>query len=237
MKTEWPSLWIPHVYNQEGQTPLKIAHMHRHRRVIGWLLELLRDYPFGYCQYQVSSMIFDIIGEGFESQVGQYLDCRFKTQKWTTPYQTGRLLISESSGINQTTITNWPSRTSNFEEKFFRPECTQVPVHMKVLDCPNLHQLSGQDLQKLLLSMTRSDIAIFSHKSIQALIEYTWERTRCVIVGWLFLPFLGYLVTYMIFLEILFSTDPAEDSALRQHLKAYTMSTQAILLAFAIYFI
>ena len=51
MNVEWPTLVIPHIYNQEGQTPLKLAHRYRHRRVIGWLLDLLKNYPFGYCQF------------------------------------------------------------------------------------------------------------------------------------------------------------------------------------------
>ena len=51
MSKEWPTLVIPHIYNIEGETPLKLAHEYRHRRVIGWLLDMLKTYPFGYCQY------------------------------------------------------------------------------------------------------------------------------------------------------------------------------------------
>ena len=83
MGTEWPQLYIPHINNQEGHTPLRLASDLRHRRVMGWLLDLLKGYPFGYCQYEVSSMIFDILKQGFEVQVGQYLDARFIAQPWT----------------------------------------------------------------------------------------------------------------------------------------------------------
>ena len=99
MKKEWPKLVMPHVHNQEGQTPLKLAHLTHHRRAIGWLLDMLKDYPTGYCQYQVSNMIFDFVAEGFESKVGEYLNSRFLEQDWTSPYQTGKLIINES-GIN-----------------------------------------------------------------------------------------------------------------------------------------
>ena len=51
MKKEWPSLIMPQIYNLESQTPLKLAKVLRHKRVIGWLLDLLKDYPFGYCQF------------------------------------------------------------------------------------------------------------------------------------------------------------------------------------------
>ena len=60
---------------------------------------MLKDYPFGYCQYQVSTMIFDFIDLGFESKVGDYLDGRFLRQKWMEPYQIGRLYLNER-GIN-----------------------------------------------------------------------------------------------------------------------------------------
>ena len=86
MKKEWPQLAIPHVHNYEGETPIKLAQKLRHRRVIGWLLDMLKDYPFGYCQYQISNMVFDLINEGFEAKVGDYLNNRLRHQKWTEFY-------------------------------------------------------------------------------------------------------------------------------------------------------
>ena len=77
MRYEWPYLVIPHVHNQEGLTPMKLAQITYHRRAIGWYLDMLKDYPMGYCQYQLSNMIFDFIEEGFETKVGEYLNSRF----------------------------------------------------------------------------------------------------------------------------------------------------------------
>ena len=39
---------------------------------------MLKDYPFGYCQYQISNMVFDLISEGFEAKVGDYLNSRLR---------------------------------------------------------------------------------------------------------------------------------------------------------------
>ena len=89
-------------------------------------------------------------------------------------------------------------------------------------------------MQQLLLSLTNCEISIFSFKSVQVLLEYTWDSTRCVIISWLFLPFFGYVILYMVFLEILFRTDVNDDTT---DLTTYTMVTQAFLLIFAIYFI
>lgn len=226
---------IPHVYNYEGLTPIKVAHKLHNRRVIGWLLDMLKNYPFGYCQYQLANMLFDLIGESFESKVGEYLDARFKVQKWTNVYNSGRLFLFDS-GINQTTVNNWPSKKENLVNKLFKDSCPSIPVKMKMLDSPNIHCFSKETTQKLLLSLSRCDISIFSHKSIQALIEYNWESTKCVIIGWLFMPFIGYLVTYMIFLEILFRKESG-DSEWERHMEIYTNITQCLLLAFAIFFI
>lgn len=44
-------------------------------------------------------MLSDLIGEGFESKVGEYLDARFQKQKWTEMYSSGRLFLFDS-GIN-----------------------------------------------------------------------------------------------------------------------------------------
>ena len=77
MSTDWPKLYIPHINNMEGQSPIQVAHHHSHRRVLGWFLDMLSKYPFGYCQYQVLDMLIENVSSGFEAKVGQYLDSRY----------------------------------------------------------------------------------------------------------------------------------------------------------------
>lgn len=66
--------------------------------------------------------------------------------------------------------------------------------------------------------MSRCDICIFSNKSIQALIEYSWESTKYVITYGLALPFAGYVILYMVFLEILFSQETDNDDYKHQRM-------------------
>ena len=57
---------------------------------------------------------------------------------------------------------------------------------------------------------------------------------------WLFLPFVGYVINYMIFLEILFSSEQNkldQDPAKEYRLKVYTGVTQALLFVWAVYFL
>ena len=72
MKKEWPKLWIPHVSNNNGLTPLKLAYDQNHRRVLGWLLDHLKDYPFGYGQFEIANMISGLINEKFETKIGSF---------------------------------------------------------------------------------------------------------------------------------------------------------------------
>ena len=82
---------------------------------------------------------------------------------------------------------------------------------MKMLDCPNVHCFNRENTQKLFMGLSNCDISIFANKSIQSLLEYSWESTRNAIFGWLFLPFLGYFIMYMVFLELLFAADPEDE--------------------------
>ena len=84
---------------------------------------------------------------------------------------------------------------------------------MKMLDCPNLHTFSKEETQSLLLALSNCDITVFSHRAIQCLIEYNWESTQGAIIGWLFVPFMAYMITYLIFLEILFMQDQEDDTS------------------------
>ena len=95
MNKEWPTCIIPHICNSDGITPLKLAYQKRHRLVVGWLLDHLKNYPFGYCQLQVSEMMPEFIKEKFERRVGSYLNSRFLTPTWVKGYEVGRLLLTE----------------------------------------------------------------------------------------------------------------------------------------------
>ena len=76
---------------------------------------------------------------------------------------------------------------------------------------------------------------IFSHHSIQALIEYKWEVAKPAIIKWLLLPFLGYLVTFQLYLQYLFTNRLVTMEPDHENFKIYVYSTQGLLLIFAIY--
>jgi hypothetical protein len=112
--------------------------MQRNRRVIGWLLDHLKDYPFSYGQHGTSDLIAELIQLKFESRIGLYLEKRFQNPDWTNKYQVGRLVLN-SRKINQTSITNWPAVTDQFEKKFFNEKQPAIPFKIKVMDCSDLH--------------------------------------------------------------------------------------------------
>jgi len=49
MKKEWPSVTVPILENSEGLTPLRLAFMKKDRRIVGGLLDHMKDYPIGFC--------------------------------------------------------------------------------------------------------------------------------------------------------------------------------------------
>ena len=108
---------------------------------------------------------------------------------------------------------------------------------MKILDCPNFHSFCKEDTKKLFSALSKCDISIFSHRSVQALIEYSWESTRLVFIGFIFLPFLGYVATYMVFLETMFKNKDVDEESKSQHNQLYMAMTQMLLFVFAIYLI
>ena len=210
MNKEWPRHVIPHIANSDGVTPLKLAHETHHRMVVGQLLDHLKDYPVGYCDSEVAGMTRAFISEKFERRVGAYLTQRFHTPLWVKGYEVGTLKLTEQ-GINQTSINNWPAVTRHFEKKFFSKDAREVPTKLELLDCPNIHCISSEESRQLLIALTTCDILVFSHRSIQAVIEYWWDSARPAFVKWLLLPFFGYLVTFQVFLYRLFNDDLLEN--------------------------
>ena len=86
-----------------------------------------------------------------------------------------------------------------------------MPTKLELLDCPNIHCISSEESRQLLIALTTCDILVFSHRSIQAVIEYWWDSARPAFVKWLLLPFFGYLVTFQVFLYLLFNDDLLEN--------------------------
>jgi len=45
MKNHWPTLSVPHLMDNHGNSPLKLALKNKQRRVVDWLLKHLQNYP------------------------------------------------------------------------------------------------------------------------------------------------------------------------------------------------
>ena len=69
------------------------------------------------------------------------------------------------------------------------------------------------------------------------MIEYSWESTSSVMFWWLYVPFILYLINYMVFLNFLFSDELETDGEISQYQKIRMIVTQLSLLVMAIYFL
>jgi hypothetical protein len=97
------------------------------------------------------------------------------------------------------------------------PKFKEQSINLEVLDVP-LHQFKGVDLGqkqqvdadvndyeiRMIKSLASTDNQeIFQQKSIRAFIDFTWPYSRQLIVKNLFLPYLAFILYYMIYLVVL----------------------------------
>lgn len=108
------------------------------------------------------------------------------------------------------------------------PKSKEQSINLEVLDIP-LYQFKGADIgQKNQLVLPINDYEIkfikslansenqelFTQKSIRAFVDFLWPTSRALIVKNLFLPYLAFILYYMVYLIVLkkltitYETDP-----------------------------
>lgn len=96
----------------------------------------------------------------------------------------------------------WPD-IDNVDKLLFCKDPKESEIKLEFLDMPRLHsysQKSGDDFFKALADS--DDIDLFQYRSIQALIDYKWALAREYTVRILFIPFLFYHATFLVYSNV-----------------------------------
>lgn len=73
-------------------------------------------------------------------------------------------------------------------------------IKIEMLDVPNLHSYSDEVSTKFFEALAEvDDLSLFSCLSIRALIDYKYPLTREYTVKILFIPFVMYLITFIVY--------------------------------------
>lgn len=133
-----------------------------------------------------------------------YLDSRFVEVPWTPQFSKGSLKTITMQDFSVGQLNLCPTNQAQFDEKFFEanPDGTtqqRSPVKILISDIPELHLLSNEVGQKILLQLIQTDTSqqtMFSSKYIQAMIESQWEILEPQVRVKSLYPYIAYMILF-----------------------------------------
>jgi hypothetical protein len=87
----------------------------------------------------------------------------------------------------------------------FNPDVLEVPLEMYILDIPQLHKYLNDNADNFFEALAETEcIELFSNRSVKAIIELKWPLVKSAIIRNLFIPYLIFLFTFLIYTVVLF---------------------------------
>lgn len=215
---------IPFLINSEEITPLDIMLQRKDHKQVNSLIRMLSKTPMDHHSRFISHLMPKLIELGVTS-LEKYFDKRVFHPELCNKITLAKIDLSDHSGC-----VAIPSTLVNDSEESLRKSLTtnnnakEQQINLEVLDLPlqsskkeqisqsssNNLKLSASETQlnlyeiKIVKSLANTDnIDIFNQKSVRAFVDYLWPHSRKLILQNLFLPYLAFILYYMVYLMVL----------------------------------
>lgn len=82
----------------------------------------------------------------------------------------------------------------------FDPDVLEVPLTMTIVDLPEIHKFNNKNSSEFLEALSQTEfVEIFNNVSVRALIEFKWPKIKSAIKNALFIPYLVFLFSFLIY--------------------------------------
>ncbi|CDW75557.1 wd-40 repeat protein [Stylonychia lemnae] len=229
---------IPFIQNFKGVSPLHLCIYDNNYKSAEIFLQKLSNTPLDSHSRAIVDILHKFVENGIPS-LGSYLDNRMiQTQQLINRGQRrGAILYKDDLEYAVSSCELWPD-IDNVDKLLFSNDPRESEVKLEFLDMPKIHsynEVSGDEFFKALADS--NDIELFSYRSIQSVIDYKWPLAREYTIKVLFIPFIFYQLTFLIYSNVFcgqfqFGEDKYSDSWWIGH-----NVLAALLYLFSIYFL
>jgi len=96
--------------------------------------------------------------------------------------------------------------TKDIEKSLFKESPVEADIRLEFLDLPKLHCYGNKTTTAFFDSLANTDnIELFSNRGIQTIIDYKWKLAKEYTIKRLFVPFLGFMITYFYYSNFIFN--------------------------------
>ena len=131
--------------------------------------------------------------------MGTYLDSRFEqTALLKENFSRGTINLHDDLNYGLTTAELWPDMKKLKEKILNNQNNAETSIKAEFLDIVGVHTYTDDVAVKFFDALAEtSDLSLFSHRSVQAIIEFKWPLVREFTIKVLFIPFCIYLAVFV----------------------------------------
>jgi hypothetical protein len=131
--------------------------------------------------------------------LGTYLDSRFEqTALLKENFSRGTINLHDDLNYGLTTAELWPDMKKLKEKILSNQNNAETSIKAEFLDIVGVHTYTDDVAVKFFDALAEtSDLSLFSHRSVQAIIEFKWPLVREFTIKVLFIPFCIYLAVFV----------------------------------------
>ena len=209
---------VPFLFNMERQTPLDLTVNRRDQKQTNSIIKLLQRAPMDHHSRFISHLIPKLIGEMNVPQLDKYFDRR--------RFQTGvckninllKLKIAASHDMKSVPTTLINDNKDDVMRNLTHPkyaeqtvslECFDMPLvedaitSRKILDAQPQSTMNNYEIKLVKSFAAAESLDVFQQKTVRAYIDFMWPIAKSHIIKSLFLPYLAFILYYLVYLVVL----------------------------------
>jgi hypothetical protein len=186
--------------NFDGKTALHLCMENENFKSADIILSKLCNDPIDSHARSINDILPQLVANGLSS-VGNYLDSRFgQTILLKDHFRRGTINKQNDLNYGLTTAELWPDK-HKLKEKIFKKEegrKSDTEIKAEFLDVVGVHTYTEDVGAEFFNALTETpDSTLFSHRSVQAIIDFKWPLAREFTIKVLFIPFCIYLAVFV----------------------------------------
>jgi hypothetical protein len=208
--------YIPIIKDIDGKSPFHKCFEKQNIKSADILLANLMDEPLDHHGRAIIDAFPQVVANELPS-LGQYMNARFLQTKQLEGIRRGKIKMVKGQEYGIGVAQMWTD-VKLLEQQVLTVSPLDQEIKLELLDIPMIHcyqEKVGDDFFEALGSVSDNFFEIFGEPSIQALIDYKWPLAKEYTIKYLFLPFLVYLLAFVLYSNIFFGQIEVTDSVLR----------------------
>ena len=191
---------VPFLINFQDESPMDMLKKKKDFKGMDMLLQYLSGYGIDHHSRAIVEILPVLIEHDLPT-FPDYLKSRLLQTEKVKLFKKGMLRVKENPGIAVASF--WQSQEDI--DSLLQPAPIEQELRLEFVDIPKIHTYTEPIANEFMSVLAETpDLELFEQKIIKKLIEIQWPLVREYTVKKLFVPFVTFLVFYVVFMNYIY---------------------------------